>query len=274
MIIHTHFETTSAFPSADVQRLISLWKHSWEINGFTAVITNKEFIESRKQDKAVKEFTDKISSFPSVNGPGFDRSAFNRWISAYIIAKELNAKICTSECDVINYGYSPEMLAKLNPGNINIADRDGCPVLGYGDVDAFRYLITKMKDHVLTNEDQFENRPHLSDQDFISRYVAGSEKFTSFANDVASVFTTPLWESFKLVHYGNPFMMMNGIDVIKVPKVDTIQSLKPMPTWVDDLKAMLSSHLSAVKEENYRLHSSLNKSKWIRLGRKIGLLSY
>jgi hypothetical protein len=260
------------------------------MNGFTAVITNKEFIESRKQDKAVKEFTDKISSFPSVNGPGFDRSAFNRWISAYIIAKELNVKICTSECDVINYGYSPEMLAKLNTGNINIADRDGCPVLGYGNVDAFRYLITKMKDHVLTNEDQFENRSHLSDQDFIIRYVAGSENFTSFANDVASVFTTPLWESFKLVHYGNPFMMGNGINVLNTPKVETIQNIRPITGWDDDFKIMLSSYVDAktatlsseysakisqIQNENKKLNlilKTINNSKVVKLAKKLGLV--
>jgi hypothetical protein len=131
MIVTTHFETINGKPINEKQRkLLELWKNSWELRGFTCIITD-ETIYSNVTDIFFTNFIKKIESFPSVNTQGFDRAGFVRWYAAYLVAVKYNEPICISECDVINYSLFPTDLENLSPDKFNIGDRDVCPAFVY-----------------------------------------------------------------------------------------------------------------------------------------------
>ena len=144
MIIHTHFEPITGNDSLtlDYMMLLDLWKRSWEKQGFTCIITGKDFVSSRMNNEIVKKFCDKVESFPSVNFKGFDRACFMRWIAAYIVSSELNQPICTAEPDVINYSLTIGDINGISSDKFNIADRDGCPTFTYTSCERLNTLIT------------------------------------------------------------------------------------------------------------------------------------
>lgn len=228
MIIHTHFEPINGNDSLslDYMKLLDVWKRSWEMRGFTCIITGKDFISSRMNNEIVKKFCDKVESFPSVNFKGFDRACFMRWIAAYIISSEFNQPICTAEPDVINYSLSVADVMTLSPNKFNIADRDGCPTFTYTSTLLLETFITMITNHTITVKDRFDNKPHLSDQDFIDRYCISLEWYNSTSYLIGSVFRTPNWKNMKMVHYGTPFFIEKGLDVRTKSKATSILELR------------------------------------------------
>jgi len=226
MIIHTHFESLEGHLTNDYIRLLDLWKKSWENMGFTVVITDKKYILDRMSSDIVNRFCKNVESFPSVNFKGFDRASFMRWVAAYLVASEFNQSICTAEPDVINYTLSIDDVLKYTPNKFNIADRDGCPTFTYTSKEMLEIVITMISNHKFTDNDHFMGRPHLSDQDFISRYCSTLDWYNSIPELIGSVFKTAGWETMKMVHYGTPFFIEKGIEVRNKPKATSILELR------------------------------------------------
>jgi hypothetical protein len=232
MIVHTHIEVTSAFGYKDVQRLVDMWRHSWESHGFTAVVTTQEFLNSRAGIPLVARYVERVRGFPSINPPGFDRAAFHRWLATYLVSLETQAPIASTEADLINYAFPPSGLQSLNVEKLNITRPEGCPVLAYASSAAYLRLLEKIIAHTLAPEDTINGRPHLSDQDFIGHHLSDNRDPHLHEPDlgVANVFD-PEWQKAPLIHFGNPFMQRNGQP--QRPKVENIQALLPVPGWHD-----------------------------------------
>lgn len=230
MIVTTHFETLDGAPLKEKDtHLLNVWKKSWELRGFTCILTNKDIFNNLENEdlELYKRFQQKIQSFPSVNAPGFDRAGFMRWFAAYLIALKENAPICVSECDVMNYSLVREDLSDLSATKFNIGDRDGCPAFVYTSASVLKYLIGSITNYELTCNDNHEGKPHISDQNYISLYFIKDEIYHSVQELVGSFMTTEQWLTYKLVHYGTPFMMMNKLDT-SIPKYLYIQRYRPV----------------------------------------------
>lgn len=80
--------------------------------------------------------------------------------------------------------------------------------------------------HTITVKDRFDNKPHLSDQDFIDRYCISLEWYNSTSYLIGSVFRTPNWKNMKMVHYGTPFFIEKGLDVRTKSKATSILELR------------------------------------------------
>jgi len=220
MIVTTHFEPTGVFPAVDYSRVLDLWRKSWEKQGFTCIITGKDFIDSRMGDPIVRKFCEKVDGFPSINGAGFDRASFRRWIAAYLLASDFGW-LCVSEGDVMNYSL-PASGKKYPMNMFNIGDTDGCPAFAFCGINTLVYLVNAIIQHEVGPQDAFNGRPHLSDQDFISRYCSSQDWYRSVPELVKSVFSDG-WQDGPLVHYGTPFFIRNQVIG---SKADTIQQLK------------------------------------------------
>ena len=199
---------------------------SWERQGFTCVVTGKDFIDSKMGCEGVRKFCEKVDSFPSVNGGGFDGASFRRWLAAFLLAGEVG-ELCVSEGDVINYSLKRRDVFGLSGSEFNIGDTDGCPAFVFCGVGALNKLVQSIVNHELRPEDSYHGRPHLSDQDFIARYTAKEAWYNSMPDVVKSVFSNG-WNEGKLVHYGTPFFIANNVETLHTAKVDLIQQLRPL----------------------------------------------
>lgn len=229
-LMTTHFESLDGGPiSQDNLSLLELWKKSWEMRGFTCVLTDGDFIQQRVHKyPIVKKFIEAVELLPSVNKKGFDRVSFIRWAAAYILACENDTAIYISECDVINYSLIPSDLNDLDPNNFNIADRDGCPAFVYTKRKQLYHLLISIINHKLTKFDSHNGIPHISDQNYIAMYFRKEPMYKSVSYLLASVFKTPGWENMKLVHYGTPFFHEKGLNPTKKSKSKYIGELRPV----------------------------------------------
>lgn len=226
MIVTTHFEPTGVLPPSDYMRLLELWRVSWERQGFTCIVTGRDFIDSKMNCEGVRKFCEKVDGFPSVNGGGFDRASFRRWLAAFLLAGEVG-ELCVSEGDVINYGFGKKDVLGLSGWDFNIGDTDGCPAFVFCGLNVLNKLVQSIVNHELQPEDSYHGRPHLSDQDFIARYTAKEDWYHSLPDVVKSVFSSG-WQEGKLVHYGTPFFISNNVETKHTAKVDLIQQLKAL----------------------------------------------
>jgi hypothetical protein len=226
MIVTTHFESLNGSPiSGHHLSLLNEWKKSWEMRGFTCIITDEK-IYANVSDDVFKRFYTRVESFPSVNHPGFDRSSFMRWYAAYLVSMQVGEPICVSECDVINYSLIPADLAHLDSNKFNMADKDGCPAFVYTNSAQLRLLVDKISAHELTSRDNHEGRGHISDQNYIAYYFTKESCYNSIPDIIGSVLFGD-WNDRKLVHYGTPFFAMKGYNT-STPKAQYINQLKPV----------------------------------------------
>jgi hypothetical protein len=152
-----------------------------------------------------------------------------RWLAAYIVSVEFNQPICTAEPDVINYSLTPEFVeTNYSPDKFNIADRDGCPTFTYTSPSLLELFVKMVTQHTIQDTDMFAGMPHISDQDFIWRYVSILPCYNSILEIIGSVFKTPNWEGMKLVHYGTPFFIEHNVNVRSKPKIESIIELRPL----------------------------------------------
>lgn len=60
------------------KKLLALWKHSWESRGWeTKILSEKD----AKDHPGYKAFSDRISRYPTVNPPGYERACYMRHLA-------------------------------------------------------------------------------------------------------------------------------------------------------------------------------------------------
>lgn len=208
--IHTYMGNCGAH-SDTARKTLVYWKDSWEKNGWETRVLSQE---DAMGFEGYKEFVEKIGKFPSVNPLPFDFQGFMRWFCMAHVGG------WSSEPDVINYGMKP---------NIPIADRvmmySPVPALAYGTKGHYQAVVDRLLGHEIQEADQYEGRPHLSDQDFLARYCREDEVRFEVPNHLCSEYTEAGWETAKCVHYGTPYMIRMG----QMPKHEWVPKLREMP---------------------------------------------
>lgn len=227
MIVHTHVTVSNAFPYSNMWKLLAIWSHSWEIQGFTPIVTTQELF---KTYSSVDKYLLKIKSFPSINPPGFDYAAFSRWIAAYVLSSKLTTPIISTESDLINYNLTPDSVS-FNSNYLNICRPEGCPVFAYSDSNGFKTLLEAINNYQVQEQDIVHNQPHLSDQDFICKYFTKNTNYLEIEPSILGIVNVfdSNWLTASVVHYGNPFIIRNGNS--NIPKYELIPKLRELPTW-------------------------------------------
>lgn len=224
MIVHTHIEIFDTKYLIELTELLELWNQSWKSNGFDTVITTNEYIDE-KHTQEIIGFNKVIAEFPSVNKKGFDFSAFRRWLAAKLVAEENNKYIITTECDLINYNIKPNDI-QIEYDKLAIARPDGCPVFSIGNANSFASLVDMISKHEINNTDTIDDKPHISDQNFICKYFKYTSSYKELDNySIQNVFC-PGWKTSDAVHYGTPFFLRNNIQYDS--KVSKIRELRPL----------------------------------------------
>lgn len=216
MNVYAYFDT--CYVSDVARHTLAMWKDSWESNGWHPVVLT----ENEAANHPLYEvFKTKISSFPTVNVAKFDYQAFMRWLAVASLADDF---VVTTEPDVINYTLTPDALRQSKVLEIH----SPVPAFIVGAPELFERCCARIIQHTVQAQDEFMGRPHLSDQDFASRYLEPEQlvKFVRESPLCSEAFHSE-WETSPCVHYGTPYMLERGI----MPKHEHIPALRPA-TWL------------------------------------------
>jgi hypothetical protein len=110
------------------QKLASLWKRSWERNGWTAAVIGEQMARKHPFSRLIYE---KTRRFPSHNGRNYEAGCWVRWAAAAASATLIDAPVVMADTDVINYGLTPEQLSQHKLGDFHVLDRFGVPCMVY-----------------------------------------------------------------------------------------------------------------------------------------------
>ncbi len=225
MKIYAYYNQLS--PTAQPNKTLEIWKKSWEKMGWEPVVLSEKDAESHP---LYEQFSDKLKSFPTVNTPGFDYHAFMRWLAVPAVGG-----ILSTEPDVINYSLKPSDVNKYLDliNNEKLQCHSPVPAFLIGLPVAYENVCKKIISHIVQPEDEFEGRPHLSDQDFSYRYCDGYEvefyrnsELCSelFDGDISNNLSATKWKTAPVVHFGTPYMMTHNL----LPKDEYINTLREL----------------------------------------------
>ena len=112
MRIYTYYENIS-FRNQD--SLINLWKLSWEIQGFEAIVLNKQDAETHPKYNSFVSTLQQISmDLMGKSISDYGMSCYARWLAyANQINETKDTKFFVSDYDIINSGVSVETLTEI-----------------------------------------------------------------------------------------------------------------------------------------------------------------
>lgn len=201
MNVYAYFESVDGLPLNNL--MVKMWVKSWSNQGWNPIVLSEK---DAKSHPLYEQFSHVLRRFPSVNTPGFDYHAFMRWLAV----PALDGYVST-EPDVLNYSLTPDMivpwLEKAMSNNI-LQCHSPVPAFLCGTPRAYENVCKQIIDHVVTHEDSYEGRPHLSDQDFSARYC--EDKTVKFYRDspiCSEVFQGDDCKTAPTVHFGTPYMV-------------------------------------------------------------------
>jgi len=212
MKVYTYFD--SCFVSNIAGETVKLWEKSWAARGWEPIILSEKHAETHP---FYFRFRESIKNFPSVNGLNFDYHAFMRWLA---IANLKNSFIVTTEPDVINYTLDTNQVIKTGH---ELEIHSPVPAFLIGSSAEFERFCAHVLTHSINDNDVFEGRPHLSDQDFAARYAEPRNlvKFVRSSPFCSEAFSSG-WELAPCVHFGTSYMAHRGF----MPKHKYIPKLR------------------------------------------------
>lgn len=215
MKVYAYFDSCCVTEVA--RHTLDLWEKSWRDRGWNPVVLSEKDAESHP---FYPRFREAVQSFPSVNGAGFDYHAFMRWLA---VANLKDSLVVTTEPDVINYSLVSDDVMKFAHG---VDVHSPVPAFVIGSPAEFERFCAHVLVHVPTADDVFEERPHLSDQDFAARYAEprGLLRFVRDSSWCREAFSDG-WETAPCVHFGTPYMLSRDL----MPKHKHIPILRPLP---------------------------------------------
>jgi hypothetical protein len=212
MKVYTYFD--SCIFSDIAKETLKLWEKSWAARGWEPIILSEKDAEGHPFYSCFRE---SIKNFPSVNGHNFDYHAFMRWLA---IANLKNSFIVSTEPDVINYALNTNQVTKTGH---EVEIHSPVPAFLIGSSAEFERFCAHILTHNINNNDVFEGKPHLSDQDFAARYAEPRNlvKFITNSSLCSEVFSAR-WELAPCVHFGTTYMAQRGF----MPKHKYIPKLR------------------------------------------------
>lgn len=167
MKVYTYYEEINH----SLQReMIDLWKHSWESNGFDAIVLDYNTIASHP---LVEKYTDTFQKMNMILAgreiSKYGMSCWFRWL-AYSTLDNRDTPVYTCDYDVINVQYS----TNHKPISALHFMDNRCPCFVSGTPDQFTQLcelfveVCENQSHDLKQSfDNFPQCPNLHDQDFL-----------------------------------------------------------------------------------------------------------
>lgn len=218
MNVYAYFESVDGLPLNN--HMVKMWIESWKNQGWNPIVLSEKDVQSHP---LYEKFSNALKSFPSVNTPGFDYHAFMRWL-----AVPASGGYVSTEPDVINYSLKPDMVKEWidTAENTNILQcHSPVPAFLCGTPASYEAVCERICSHIVKPEDNYEGRPHLSDQDFTARYCESSLiDFYRNSPLCSEVFQDERWHTSPTVHFGTPYMIPRNL----LPKHLHIPQLRPL----------------------------------------------
>lgn len=186
MKVHTYFQPLEQIAFLEETKLHALWRQSWLLSEFIPITLTHQVAESHKD---YARYLKLVSSFPTVNPPGYDLACWLRWLALDVVGGGL-----MTDYDVICRAFSAEDLQFPNP--VTILDRGGVPCAVYATLEGASAIVQDVLNfkHVMGDNN---GTPHYSDMFFFQ--ARGYPR----AENLTRPFGAPDWEMAPAVHFSH-----------------------------------------------------------------------
>lgn len=202
MKVYTYYEDINF---KHQNRLLDLWKNSWEKHGFEAIVLTRGNAENHP---FYIEFVDRLKSIHQhVAGKPLGDYGLSCWLRWLAYATQPEEKFYVCDYDVINHHFNP-----MEPSSfLHLLDGD-CPCIASGMPSQFYDLCNKFVNVPEKNIDAFSHvykefkLVHYHDQEFFRIYTAIGKSEIKATRRRETFFGIPgegeFWKK-QLVHYGH-----------------------------------------------------------------------
>lgn len=188
--VSTYFQPVQGLPRPT--KLLELWRESWESKGWTTKILSES---DAKDHPGYKAFSDRISRYPTINNPGYERACYMRHMA---MANVGGGYLSDYDCLLMK----KETLATKEdvplPSHPVIFEPTRVPCLVCGDQDAFGDICD-----IIFNYDPNGER-HVSDMTILRKTkIQTSFGCVEHLNSGAAIVDDPGdgWKDAPVVHF-------------------------------------------------------------------------
>lgn len=206
MTVHTYFELLDA--NDGTEGLIELFTRSWERQGWQVrVLTRADVVHHPDYE----QYLAAISRIPTANRPDFEIVCFLRYLAMLNVGGGLLV-----DMDVINYGYTPDML----PRGMDYTLQRGSGT--FGSQYFYGWLCYEFANWTRTRVPVWtvNGLPHWSDMVFLTAAVPTIE--------VCLTCGQGNWEMMPLVHFSNGSLYYGDEMLNRVDRAQRILAKRPL----------------------------------------------
>lgn len=191
--VYCYFEEVEYINKVNETSLIDLWKENWINHGFLPCVLSEK---NARQNELYEQYEQKVSKFPSINAPGYNRATFLRWLAMSTI--EESAFLADYDCFI--YDCNINILVDKNKINLFA---DHVPCLVYGSPNCFLNTAREIMNYNIEKNDEHEGEAHLSDMYWIKKQISRSSNLFCVHPKKVKEYDEVDWEASPFVHYCN-----------------------------------------------------------------------
>ena len=202
MKVYTYYENINF---KHQNKLLELWKNSWEKHGFEAIILNRT--DAEKHPFCV-EFIQRLSYLHQhITNKPLNRYGLSCWLRWLAYATQLEEKFYVCDYDVINHNFDT-----IEPDDVLHLMDANCPCIASGTPSQFNELcntFVSVTEKNLTSFIEMYNEMkfvHYHDQEFFTIYLKQNKDAIKATRKREVFFGIPgegeFWRK-QLVHYGH-----------------------------------------------------------------------
>lgn len=176
--VHCYFESIGIAP--DHEALLPIWERSWRDFGWrTRVLWKPDATRHPFHDMLMA----KVNKLPTINSRGYENACYRRHLAMELIGEGI-----LTDYDVINVGFTPEMMPPV-PSELETLDYGGVPCAAFGNKKAWREWLDTLLKYVPQPGEE-----HISDMTIFNSLVP-------VTHGICRNILQPGWEDSLLIHF-------------------------------------------------------------------------
>lgn len=147
MNIYAFYEKINNEIDIEYQKIIEIWKNSWQSNGWNPIILT---LEDSKKHPDFQNFYNVIDKYPSIHHKQYIDMCYLRWLAI------ANLGGWYTDVDMINYGFKPIDYAD----QVVSCSHNICPTTIYMPKEKYqKYIVDSLKFYDFNDEDVYDSQP-------------------------------------------------------------------------------------------------------------------
>lgn len=193
--VHTYYEP--CYGIARPTKLLNLWRESWEIKGWKTRILSES---DAKDHPGYKSFSERISRYPTVNNPGYERACYMRHMAMVMQqdGRESGGLLVDYDCLLRSDGGMEALSSYLCPMFPVILEPTKVPCAVLGDENAFGDICDMLFNYDPKGEKHVSDMTILRQQDIFTEHTC-----LEHLNSASPIPNSPgnEWKSAPIIHF-------------------------------------------------------------------------